>query len=219
MTLAHPTTPPAALLDAMRERAQLDDAAFTDLALELYAFQRAHVPAYDAWCRYELGARDGGEVRSWRDIPALPIAAFKQLEVAAPGSPVAAMWQSSGTTADARSSHRLQDVAHYDASLDAGVAAALVPDVAARAAAPLACLQLQPHAGDAPNSSLTHMFDRIRTGPWCRDAGSFVNGSYELDATGAWAGLTQLAEAGEPVLMLATSFALAMLLEQADEQD
>ena len=63
-----------------------------------------------------------------------------------------------------------------DAAIDEGVRVALVPDVAAGERGMLACVQLQPSRADAPHSSLSHMFDRIRTGPWCDDEGAWVSG-------------------------------------------
>ena len=191
--------------------------AFEQQALALYAAQRAAVPAYDAWCAYELATSETPAVESWREVPALPIAAFKQLPVHDASLPVAAEWHSSGTTAAERSVHRLSSLDEYDAAIDEGVAAALLPDVVAGERAPLACVQLQPGPDEAPHSSLGYMYDRIRRGPWCSDAGSYVSGDYELDAAGAWQALSRLTQADEPVLVLATSFALVMLLEQAEQ--
>lgn len=206
-----------AVLDAMRPTASLDDARFDELALRLYEAQRAEIPAYDAWCAHELEARGDEGVEHWRDIPALPIAAFRQLEIAAPGIEPVATWQSSGTTSEERSRHLLAGLEHYDRALDAGVAAALVPDVVAGEREPLACVQLQPSAEATPQSSLTHMFDRIRTGPWCTDEGVYVHANYEVHGELAWSRLERLAADHRPVLVLATSFALAMLLERAEE--
>jgi hypothetical protein len=192
----------------------IDD--FDQHALELYARQRQLVPAYDAWCRHELAQRDSAEVHTWRDVPALPIAAFKQLDVFDPAAPVAAEWHSSGTTGgDRPSTHRLAVLDAYDAAIDEGADRALLPDVAAGDVAPIACVQLQPPRGLAPHSSLSYMFDRIRTGARCRDAGTFVDGSYDIDVAGAWTRLEQLTSTGEPVLVLSTSFALAMLIDAA----
>lgn len=188
---------------------------FEHAALELFHAQRAAIPAYDAWCTHELGQRGDDDVRSWQQIPALPIAAFKQLAVWNAASPVAATWHSSGTTSDGVSTHRLASLDHYDAAIDEGVRAALLPDVVAGDRHPIACLQLQPHRADAPHSSLTYMFDRIRTSELCADAGVFVDGDYAVDAAAAWTRLEQLAAAGEPVLVLATSFALVLLLDAA----
>ncbi len=188
---------------------------FDTAALDLYELQRATIPVYDAWCIHELAQREDATVPSWRDVPALPIAAFKQLDVFDPDAPAAAEWRSSGTTdADGRrSTHRLASLDAYEAAIDEGASRALLPDVARGERDPIACVQLQPACVDAPNSSLTYMFDRIRTGSLCRDAGVFVSGDYVVDVRGAWERLRELANAGDPVLVLATSFALAMLLE------
>ncbi|MBC7462142.1 MAG: hypothetical protein H7287_12335 [Thermoleophilia bacterium] len=197
---------------------QWPDANFDELATVIYDAQRGAVEVYDRWAAVELSSRAGEHagVASWRDVPALPIAAFKQLPIYQLDSPVAALYRSSGTTAADRSTHRMQTLAHYDASLDAGVEAALVPDVVA-GADPLACVQLQPSEADAPNSSLTHMYDRIRTGPWTDDRGAFVDSGFAIDAAGAWDALEASASEDRPVLLLTTSFALAMLLDAVEE--
>ena len=196
------------------------DAEFDELALDLFRAQRAEVGPYGAWCEHELGGRidagGSGEVSSWQEIPALPVAAFKQLSVGRAGCTSAAIWQSSGTTAAERSTHRLELADHYDAALDGGVLAALLPDVAAATGTKLACVQLQPTSDAAPTSSLSHMFDRIRTGPWCTDSGTWVDDAYRVDAHGAWQQLKQLATRRQPVLLLTTSFALAILLDNAE---
>ncbi|MCW2955624.1 MAG: long-chain fatty acid--CoA ligase [Thermoleophilia bacterium] len=190
---------------------------FDSAALRVFAAQRAAVPAYAAWCAHELGTRANPSVASWRDVPALPIAAFKQLDVFEPGSPTAAEWESSGTTSVDRSRHRLQETTQYEDALTAGVRAALVPDIVTGRRAPLACVQLQPSAADAPTSSLTHMYDHIRGDERiCVDAGVFVDGDYAIDAPGAWQALKRLAREGTPVLLLSTSFALAMLIDAAE---
>ncbi len=194
--------------------------AFEQAALELYELQRATIPAYDAWCRHELAQRADDTVERWQQVPALPIAAFKQLDVFAEDAPVAARWLSSGTSEGPgqRSVHRLAELDAYDAAIDEGVSRALVPDVVAGEREPIACVQLQPDRAAAPHSSLTYMFDRIRTGPWCTDEGAWVDGEYAVDGDGAWDRLAQLAAEGRPTLVLATSFALAMLIDHARDR-
>ena len=57
------------------------DDAFDALALRLFAHQHAHNEAYRRFCQ-----RRGATLRSvkgWRDIPAVPIDAFKELGCAA----------------------------------------------------------------------------------------------------------------------------------------
>lgn len=204
------------MADAMATTAPTwSDAQFEQHALALFAAQRRAIDPYRAWCTYELGQRADSEIRSWRDIPALPIVAFKQLPVRSP-LPTVATWLSSGTTQQDRSRHELADAAQYEASLDHGVLRALLPDVAAGDRDPLRCIQLQPSAAaGATQSSLTHMFDRIRTSVWCTDGGAFVDADFALDAEAAWLALEDAATDDVPVLLLATSFALVMLFEAA----
>lgn len=205
------------VLDRIRHPGPWTDDDFGNLALSLYEAQRAAIPPYDAWCRYELSTRGADAVRRWQDVPALPVAAFRELPVGEPGQAAVATWTSSGTTSAARSIHRLPTTELYDASLDHGVASALVPDVASGERPPLGCVQLQPDLARAPSSSLSHMYDRIRLGGHCTDRDAFVDGDYRLDAAGAWQALRRCAAEREPALLLATSFALAMLLEAAEE--
>lgn len=187
------------------------DHAFDALARRVFLAQYAAVEPYRAWCNHELAARGVAlqDIRRWIDIPALPIAAFKQLRIAAfaPELDVAA-WHSSGTTGDDVSRHALPCLQPYDASLRAGVRAALLPD---HAHEPLTCVQLAPGARDAPHSSLSHMLDVIRL-DMCADGGAWVDAAGQLDAAGAWNALDQLSRAGAPVVIVTTSFALVELL-------
>jgi hypothetical protein len=216
------TAPLLVAADEVRAAITAGEAAWNDeqferLAFQLFASQRRAIAPYGAWCTYELGQRTERDAHSWRDIPALPIAAFKAMRIAS-ALPTVATWLSSGTTAAERSRHELADTAQYEASLDHGVHRALLPDVVAGERDPLTCIQLQPSAATgATQSSLTHMFDRIRTSVWCVDGGAFVDAEFRLDAEAAWLALEDAAAAQQPVLLLATSFALAMLFEAAAE--
>lgn len=193
-------------------------ARFEELALALFHAQRAQVPVYGAWVAADLRrtGRTPADVRRWRDVPALPIQAFKQARVAAHGAGTAlpdvldaACWRSSGTDGE-RSSHPLRSLAAYDASLLAGVQAALKPSRT------LACVQLHPSREAAPDSSLSHMLDAIRAS--CDDAGAWVDGRYRLDVDGAWRALMRRASVGQPVLLVATSFALLELLRGTSDE-
>lgn len=147
------------------------------------------VAAYDAWCAHDLATRRAAgdarpDVQHFRDVPAPPIAAFKQLPIYAPDAPVAA-FRSSGTTAPAtlHPSHAVARALRCVARCRgrSGARARRCQ----RRAEPLACVQLQPAAGDrATGSSLTHMYDRIRQGPWCDDHGAWVDGDYRMLPTG-----------------------------------
>ena len=68
------------LLEAIRGERALSEAAFNRLALESYARQRTHNALYR---RYADSAGAGERLSDWREIPALPVSAFKAGEVAA----------------------------------------------------------------------------------------------------------------------------------------
>lgn len=174
-----------------------NDTNWDKLAVRLMQAQRRAIATYAAWCKLDGAA-----------IPALPIGAYKQHRVAS-DLPDAACWHSSGTTGAATSKHHLHDVGCYEASLRAGVRAALLADAPEN----LAVLQLAPTSSEAPNSSLSHMVDIIRCDMGLADAGTFVDGDFQVDAAGAWARLTELRATDTPVLVLATSFALVNLFD------
>lgn len=224
MPSSHATTIPreiaaiaASMVDAIAQArseglASWQDDRFDELALKVYAAQRMRVQPYAQWCDTAL---DGAEVRGWKQVPALPIAAFKRLRVAAhePADDVAT-WHSSTTTGHAPSRHVLPSTALYEASLGAAAGAALAPDAGQ---VPLHAVQLMPAARDLPDSSLAHMFDEVRT-TLCASGDVCARRADQVDVDAAWRSLRQAAQAEVPVLVLATSFALVHLFEAGDER-
>lgn len=206
------------MLEALRRTSANPSEGWSDLtfgehALEVFRAQYAAVPAYRAWCDHELASRgiQVEDVRCWQHIPALPIAAFKRLRVAPDPSPQTnddAEWWSSGTSGAGTSRHHVRSLALYDASLRYGLRRALLPDVDGPE---LLVVQLAPSSAAAPHSSLSHMLDAARN--MCADGGSWVDGDFRVDASGAWEQLGRAAAEHQPVLVLATSFALVQLFD------
>lgn len=190
------------------------DLAFNRHAIELFRAQYELVAPYRTWCDHELGERgiDAQAVTRWQQVPALPIAAFKSHRVAGhtPALDVAE-WHSSGTSGHRPSRHTLPDLALYEASLLASARLALVP----RPDDELIAVQLAPSRAALPGSSLSHMLDLVRT-CLCHDGGTWAGADGGVDVDGAWRRLQHAQAEGEPVLLLATSFALVHLLEQAE---
>src|SRR5436189_102528 len=82
---------------------------FEELALQLYEAQRASNPNYDKLCRI----RGVGDLNDWREIPAVPTVAFKEMEMTSiPKVERTNIFFSSGTTQHDRSRHF-----HSDASI------------------------------------------------------------------------------------------------------
>ena len=184
--------------------APADDARFERLALALFHLQVEQGDAYRRMCA--AFGREPGAVRRWREIPAVPTGAFKEARFAIfPPEATLRTFRSSGTSADVRGQLELDDLALYDASLEATFRAFICPD-----AARLRFLVLAPSATDAPDSSLSYMFSRAleRMGT---PASRFL-----IDAHG-WepdAAIAELGAAREPLVLAGTAFAFVHLLDR-----
>ncbi len=85
---------------------------FDQCALEVYHFQKEHVPVYKTFL--ELINRP--EPTHYSQIPHLPIAFFKTHEIIAANQSVQQVFKSSGTTGMVRSTHYVADVSIYERS-------------------------------------------------------------------------------------------------------
>lgn len=185
---------------------------FNLLALELFALQFANNAAYrkicDARCITPL------TVTLWSRVPAVPAAAFKELELTSL-SPMERthVFHSSGTTEQrpSRHFHNAASLAVYEASLWSGLVENL-----RFASDDLRVLSLTPPAGEAPHSSLVHMFDLVRQ-KLGGEASAFVgrmgeDGAWTVDFDAALATLTR--DDSRPLLVVGTAFAYVQLLDE-----
>jgi hypothetical protein len=187
---------------------------FDDLALELFHVQFAHNSSYRRFCEAER--RTPGQVRSWQDVPAMPTAAFKELELTSiPAGQRTAVFCSSGTTQQrpSRHFHNARSLALYESSVVEW----------GRSHLPLRhALFLTPPPASAPHSSLAYMFATLRRAA-VEGRATFVG---EVDSEGAWAVnvarvislLTVCASSGEPVGLLGTAFNFVHLLDAMRER-
>lgn len=205
--------------DALHERARAFVAAFDAgakmpetfdaLACDLARFQARHVPGYARLC----AARgvDPENLTRASDAPSVPAEVFKLARVAtfAEGD-AAATFLTSGTTIGRRGRHEMRTTETYDAAALAFGRWAIATGLGKQPAV----IALSPSPRDAPDSSLVHMIEGFR--------GSFgdttARDAYVID--GARIDLGRFDEVvarsttqGRPVLVLATSLALAHLLD------
>lgn len=197
-----------------REPSPWPESRFDELALEIFALQfEANLP-YARYCR-AIGASPAS-VRSWRDIPPAPTAAFRSVDLITGESADAALrFRTSGTTRgqDQRGVHPIRRPETYRAALTGPFRHYVL---SGRVAARLLLLHspFQPQA----ESSLAWMFDEIlsRFG---------ASGSVRLDPAGGLSDdsvcreLETAAAVGEPVVILGTTLAFAELLECLDSSD
>lgn len=190
------------------------ESAFDALALSLFRAQMAQNAAYRAICLARGIAAES--VTHWRQIPAVPARAFKELELTALAPEDRTMaFCSSGTTGEVRSQHfhSGESVALYEESLWAWFHSQVI------AGRPLLRpVALTPSPASAPNSSLVHMFGEISRRLGCGHANSFAG---TVGADGAWEvdleilqGLVRPAIArSEPLLLFGTAFNWVHLLD------
>jgi hypothetical protein len=192
------------------------EADFNALALELFRLQFAANVPYARLCRARGVTPE--QVQDWRQIPAVPAAAFKECELTClPLDERRRVFHSSGTTAHTPSRHF-----HSEASL-AVYEASLWPWFKRHVSAGLSgtnwhWIALTPPPAAAPHSSLVHMLETVAQ----RSEANNVTFGGTVDAAGAWhieptvvrAALGRAVAAGEPVCLLGTAFNFIHLLDE-----
>ena len=210
---------------AARLRGQISDfrfpiSDFPALALELFALQFKHNPAYRKIC--EARKLTPQVVEHWTQIPAVPTSAFKELELTslAPEERTA-VFHSSGTTEQrpSRHFHSAESLAVYEASLWAALGNCGLGIENCE------LVTLTPSPESAPHSSLVQMFEVVRQKLGAAES-AFVgrlaaDGSWTLDFAAALKALGSDSPFALPTsyFILGTAFSFVHLLDFMAEQD
>jgi len=202
------------LLSWMREEPeQRADERFERLALALFAFQFAANPPYGRFCAARGVTPE--RVRSWREIPAVPTGAFKELPLRCfPVERSVHVFRTSGTALARRGELWLDTLALYEASLVPSFESGVLADLAPGERLPM--LVLAPSPAEAPDSSLSHMFGVMQARRGAAGSGWFVRAG-QLDAD-ALLGAVTLAASAPKLLLCGTAFAFAHWLETLAQQ-
>ena len=185
--------------------------AFERLALDVFAYQYARNEPYRRYCdRY---GRSPADVRTWRDVPAVPTASFAAARLASfPPAETVLVFASSGTTSGgtSASAHELDTAALYDASLLTHYRQRVLPD-----AASMRLIALAPAFEQARHSSLSYMLSRIAADMPVPGGGFFVrDGALRFGALCA-----ALRESRDPAVVFGTAFAFVHFFDRcASEQ-
>ena len=194
---------------------------FDALALELFALQFQHNPAYRKICQARGVTPE--TVEHWTQIPAVPTGAFKELELSCiPPDQRTVVFHSSGTTEQKPSRHFHSEVSLelYEASLWSWFEANVLTDSRSQTQS---AIFMTPPPAQAPHSSLVHMFETVRQKLGAPDS-AFVgqinaNGVWTLDFHAAFAGLNSSPVTRHPSLLLGTAFSFVHLLDYLVERD
>ncbi len=185
------------------------EARFDELARRLFAYQYATNVPYRALCTSRGVSPD--TVGGWRDIPPVPIAAFKHADLRCPepADARAAEFTSSGTTKpELKSRHRYPSLELYDENARRNFRAHLLPDTDA-----MPMLVLYPPRHELPHSSLGHWLSLQVEAFGAPGSGWFVSEADGLDGAGMAEALTAAQSGDQPVTVLGASFGLVHFLE------
>jgi hypothetical protein len=224
------------LVDAFRawetDPAPWPEERFRELALRAFRLQVEHVAPYRRYCRSRGITADG--VEDWQQIPPVPTAAFREVDLAA-GDPAAAplSFRTSGTTRgrEERGRHPVLLPPVYRASLEAGFRRFVLDDggfpSGAEPASPtpeeaageprVRLMSLVPPFRESGDSSLAWMVDAVRA-RFGAEGSLHAAGRDGItwDRATAWA---EEAEAeGRPVCVLATTLALDDWTRRLEEE-
>lgn len=187
-----------------------DEARFEALALDLFRFQFAHCPAYGRFCAGRDRTPDA--VRSWREIPAVPTGAFKEVALRSFAAERAVrVFRTSGTSARRPGELWLDTLAPYEASLAWSFERFVLPEWRGREDR-LRVLVLQASPAEAPHSSLSHMFGVI-VAQRGDAASAFLVREGALDQRAALRALEAAAAEGVGLVLCGTAFAFVHLLD------
>ena len=187
------------------------------MALELFRLQFSANEVYRNFCTSR--GCEPGAITDWNQIPAIPTAAFKEMDLTAlsPQERIA-VFESSGTSARNRSRHyhSSESLAIYEASLLGWFRA----DVFRGSREKLNLLSLTPPAEKVRTSSLVHMFATIG-----REYGLAAHFVGELNGDGSWrldfnAAISRMqAHSPGPMLIAGTAFNFVHLLDHCSERN
>lgn len=193
---------------------QEDDIQFERLALALFRCQYDTSDTYARFCR--ALERSPSTVERFSDIPAVPTGAFKEFDFRCfEMADTIKTFRTSGTSGDRRGRLHLDTLEIYEASLLASLRQNFLGDLTGQR--PVMRF-LAPAANEAPDSSLSHMFETLRRAEAGPGSGfDLRDGRLDLEALAGAAQKAKQAEA--PILLLGTSFAFVHFLDATVEAD
>ena len=186
-------------------------ARFEILALRIFAHQFEHVPAYAAYAR--TAGRTPAEVRQARDIPALPVAAFKYERIATfDAARDQVRFHTSGTTDGHPGVLALASTRLYDRALRRGFRHHVLPDHDS-----MRMVSMIPDRVEAPHSSLAYMLAAVRA-----EFGTSESAVVHRDGAFEWRGfaaaLASACDAGEPVCIMGAGFQWVHVLDACEAE-
>ncbi|RYZ09658.1 MAG: long-chain fatty acid--CoA ligase [Comamonadaceae bacterium] len=183
------------------------DAEFDALAVALFAFQYENDVPYRRFCQ-SRGATPR-RVAGWRDIPAVPISAFKDATLSCvPAQACERVFMTSGTTrGEVKGRNHHPTIAVWDASMRRNFAQRFM-----QSGGPLRMAILFPDEHQLPNSSLARYLS-LAAREFGAAGSSHSVGPDGLDVDGVCAALDGAVATGAPIALLGASYSFVHLLD------
>jgi len=183
------------------------DQEFDAMALRLFAHQHARNQPFWRFCQGRGVAPR--QVRSWRDIPAVPINGFKDLALSCvPCADCERVFMTSGTTrGEVRGRNWHPDLAVWNASFRGNFARRFM-----QGAQRIRMGILFPDEAAMPNSSLAHYLQHALQEFGAAGSAHYV-GANGIDVAGVAAALSRAERDGEPFALLGASYSFVHLVD------
>lgn len=176
---------------------------FNHEALKLFAYQYQNNKDYRSFC--DLNGKNPSNVLFWKEIPAVPTQAFRELELRSfPKSAVRRIFRTSGTTGAKRGQHFFRTLKYYEAAIKPSFEKYLLPDCKK-----LRYFFLITSPLNKKDSSLCHMMGVVNRF-YAKGKGRFYVRNERLSAEQLYQGL---AVSKQAVMILATAFSLKAFLD------
>ncbi len=213
------------------EITDLDETAFDQMARSLFGLQYQANSAYRAWS--DSRGVTPGSLRHWRQIPLVPTAAFKEVDLTCFDSSASTRcFHSSGTTTQrpSRHWHHSESLGLYRESLAAWFRYHLFAeeepsDESSRweSDGRIAIISLTPPAEAVPHSSLAYMIATVMERFGASDSLSIGTldslGNWVLDTDRLLFALRRSLCSNRPILLVGTAFNFVHFLDLAEERN
>lgn len=187
--------------DLIASTTEVEQAKFVNLALDTFAYQYNNVGIYRKFCD-QLG-KNPDAVHKLEDIPYLPIEFFKNHNVFDESLTVQKIFQSSGTSSNEPSFHKVCDLSIYNLSL------LKTFEIFFGDPGQYCILALLPSYLERDNASLVYMVEQLMNA-----SSHWENGYYLNDADALRNKLTSLTKRGVKTILFGVTFALVDLMNK-----
>lgn len=192
-----------------------DESRFDRLARRIFTFQFKGCSAYARFCNAR-GVHPGS-IQNWRDIPAVPTGAFKEIALRCfPEPSTKKTFRTSGTSTERRGELHLDTLTLYEASLWTTLKRFLFPDVPGDDRVTLRILA--PAPDEQPDSSLSHLFGQLMAKIGDANSGYDIVAG-ELRTSALLRALERATKTYSPVALCGTAFSFVHLTDALEREE